>query len=193
MTTIKRIRVVWSGTPVTGGGISTFYCLPSDTALAASCKSAFTAAVGIFPSALSWTIPVTGDLIDDTTGALAGVWTETAGTGGTVVGTNAGTWSQGVGARVKWLTSGTFAGRRVVGSTFMVPLVINGFEGAGAITSAYLTTLNTFGSTLLSGVPTLRILSKPTVYNGTPLNGTSSQVVSPLVPDLVSWLRGRRT
>lgn len=193
MTVIKRLRVSWSGSAVTGPGLSTFYCSTADTTLASGAKAFFTAGVGIAPTALSWIIPVTGDLIEDSDGSLAGVWTETAGTGGTVTGTNAGTWAQGVGARIKWLTGGTHAGRRVVGSTFIVPIVVNGYEGSNMITAAYLSTLSSMASAYLSATPTLRILSKPTTYHGSPIVGKSSQIVTHLEPDQVSWLRGRRT
>lgn len=192
MANIKRIRVVWSGSAVTGNGVSTHYCSTSDTGLAAGLKAFYTAMAGIFTTSLSWTVPVTGDLVDDVTGHLAGSWTETAGTGGTVAGTNAGQWAQGVGARIKWITGGIHAGRRVVGSTFMVPLIINAYEGSGEITSAYLSSMSSAASGLITAVPSLRILSAPTVYHGTPIDGTSSTVLAALVPDEVSWLRGRR-
>lgn len=191
MTQIQRARVVWNGTPVTGGGISNFYCATTGDPLITGLKGFFNDLVNVFPSGLTWTVPDGGDLVEDTTGQLAGTWDEGAGAGGTVTATNSGTWVQGVGARVVWNTGGMTNGRRVRGSTFLVPLVINGYEGAGAITSAYLTAMSNAAQGLLDMVPTLRVLSPPLTPGGS--TGKSSVITTFTVPDRVSWLRSRRT
>lgn len=197
MTNLSRIRVVWSGTPVVGTGLTTFYVQGSASSLPASVKAFFTATKATFPSGITWTIPNTGDVIDDTNGTLVSVWTGSGGgtetSGGT--GTN---FVQGAGGRVKWLTGGIYRGRRVVGTTFMVPLVMDYWEGASAISSVALSNWSTAAANLLAAEPGLAVYSRevesdpdadPPVV-GTP--GESNLIVSALVPDATSWIRSRR-
>ncbi len=191
MTQIQRLRVTWTGSVTIGGGLSTFYCSTSGDPLAAGVTAFFTSLAGITSNQVSWTIPFSGDLIEDTTGQLTGTWTEGAGTPSTVPATNAGLSVMGVGVRVVWNTGGMTRGRRVRGSTFLTGLTGDSFDGAGAVTSARITTVQNAANTLRSTVPTLRIVSPPTSILAA--DGKSSVVVSATVPDKVSWLRSRRT
>jgi hypothetical protein len=136
---------------------------------------------------LAVTVPNSGDTIDVATGDINGVWTGSG--GGTVGFGGSGDFAQGVGARIKWNTAGIVAGRRVRGSTFMVPLVGGTFSASGALDSSFVTDLTAAATTFLaSASSTLEIFSRP---KGTRV-GTSHTVTSASVPNAVSWLRSRR-
>lgn len=186
---MKQYRVSWTGSPVTGPGVSTFYESPSSGVGGADeLVNFFIAIAGVVPAGVQWNIPSSGDLIESTNGHLAGSWSD-PGTGGTV-GSSGGTgFVNGVGARVVWQTNGIYHNQRVRGSTFIVPMATNSFEGAGNLTAAAIATLQGAADALVSAFPTMGIFSNP--RGGT--DGEFNPVVSALVKDQVSWLRSRRT
>ena len=189
MATVSRIRVTWSGTPVTGPGISTFYV---DGALTAGWPAAlvtlFTSWKGFFPSGITWTIPGVADLLDVSTGVLTGA---NAPGGGGVVGSSGGAvdFKPGVGARVRWATAGVVAGRKVTGTTFLVPVasveIPNGVPSA-SLASTGPGAANTYR--LTAGITPV-VYSKPTVSRG----GTVHPITSTSMPSSLTWLRSRRT
>jgi len=188
MANLARVRVVWSGTPVVGGGVSTFYWNEAHTGFVADLSGMFTTMVSRFPSGLTWTCENTGDLIDVETGAISGSWTD--GSNWSVSGSSASVYAAGVGARIRWQTSGMSNGRRVRGSTFLVPLVAAGYDTDGTLTSAFVTGLQSAaGSLLTNSEGNLRIYTRPVAGSG----GRASTVVGFTLPDKVSWLRTRRT
>lgn len=173
---------------MTGGGVSTFYFDEAHSGFVADVVAFFDTVKGIVPAGVQWTVASSGDLIDVATGDLSGTWTDVA--AGPVTATGAGIFALGVGARVKWLTSGIRNGRRVLGSTFVVPLLGSAFEGNGSITAAAMTAMNASVSNLLTASGTnMRIYSQP--KNG--LVGQANTVVGGNAVDTVSWLRSRRT
>ena len=182
------MRVTWVGSAVVGGGVSTFYSTVPTSGFATAVAAFYTSIAALVPTTLTWTIPHSGDTIQDDNGQLAGTWSE-AGADSTVVSTLAGAFPNGVGARVVWRTSGIRDGRRVNGSTFIVPLASGSFQSDGTLTDANVTTIRNAANTLLGAVP-MRIFSKP--HKGTS-DGLSSAVIGVTVPDKVSWLRSRRT
>lgn len=189
MPTLLRLRVTWTGTPVVGTGLSTFYFLETASSGASgSVKAFFTAVKATFPSGITWTIPASYDAIDAATGTLlsggsfTGSGTETSGT----VGSN---FTQGAGGRVVWNTNGIFRGRRVRGSTFMCPLVHDYWEGASAISSVATGNWASAAAALIAAEPTLAIYSRH--VGGTA--GAGNVVTSATIPDKTSWLRSRRT
>lgn len=168
--------------------MSTFYGVGSGSDLADACFDYFDAIKTSFPSSLTWTIPTAGDTLDDNTGELNGAWT--GGAGGTVSGTQGGSFAAGVGARVVWETAGITNGRRVRGSTFLCPLIGGAYDTDGTLIAATRTSLDNASSILTGGSTwTLVILTRLTPAH----SGTSHDVVSSTVPDKVSWLRSRRT
>jgi hypothetical protein len=188
MAALARLRVTWTGTPVVGTGLSTFYSQGTFAAGdAGDIKAFFTAVKATFPSGITWTIPNSYDIIEDTSGVLLGGGTTTGGgtetSGGT--GTN---FVQGAGGRVVWNTNGIFKGRRVRGSTFMVPLVADYWEGANAISSVATGNWSTAAAALIAAVPTLSIWSRPS--GG--VAGEQNLVTSATIPDKTSWIRSRR-
>lgn len=192
MPNIERIEVTWTGN-VTGDGISVFYAASGTTTAPAAIKAFFTTLAGWMPTAMSWDIPSTGQVIDDATGTLTGVW---AHAGGGTVASSGGTQNraQGVGMRIKWYTGGIVNGRMVTGATFIVPLMTSAYESDGTITSVVTANASTAGNTLISATD-LVIWSRPFAGNPTtPARaGSSHTVIACSVPDKVSWLKTRRT
>lgn len=189
MAQMQRLRVSWSGPGVTGPGLSTFYTSTAGPlGIADDVLAFFQGQALAFPTNLTITVPSGGDLIEDTTGGLAGTWNE-PGTGGTFTGTGTGDYPQGVGMQIRWRTGGIVAGRRVVGSTFICPIMSAIFAADGTIDNVTVASVQAAGTALIAAHPDLRIWSRP---KG-PRVGSSHAVETAVVPDRVSWLRSRRT
>lgn len=188
MPNIARVQVSWNGTPVVGGGLSTFYFNEAATGFVADVVTFFDAIKGVFPQLLSWTIPGNGDLLDVASGQLTGTWAETGGS--TVNCTGVGDYPQGVGARVRWATNGITNGRRVRGSTYLAPLLNGQFQGSNGLAEAARSLFANSGNVLVaaqSGDFLIYTQPKPGVA------GKTQIVTSADCPDKVSWLRSRRT
>jgi hypothetical protein len=183
MADMERIVVTWTG--LSGlPGVSVFY---GDLAGSANAdiKTFFTAIAGLCPLGLTWTIPGNGDLIEDTTGALSGTWVNGAG-GGSVAASGAAQHASGVGAYINWRTGAVVSGRRLMGRTFIAPLMNSAYDSSGNIVTGNLTTLQTAASALVTAGSTL-IWHRPGAGAG-----SSHQPVSATVPDQVTSLRTRR-
>lgn len=186
---IQRLRCAWQGTGIEGPGLTTFYAEADGTlAIQVGASGFFDAVKGMIPSGTTITIPAGGDVIDEATGQLTGTWGGSSST--TITATGTGTFAAGVGARVVWETSAIRGGRRVRGSTFIVPCTIAAYEANGTITSGTLTLMQNGISAMLAQVPTqMRVWSRPRPG----LAGAAVQVERGVAPDKVSWLRSRRT
>lgn len=188
MPTLDRIDVAWSGSAVVGGGISVFYCQDGDQSTCITALRAFFDAIKSgFPNTLQWTFPTSGQQIDEATGNVVGAWS--AGSTGAVTGDGTGTYANGVGARAVWSTIGVVGGRHVRGSTFLAPLVVGTYEGAGNIVAATLAYLVPAANALATTPNGIRIYSRKTAAHA----GVSFPALAGTVPDKVSWLRSRRT
>ena len=188
MANLARVRTVWSGSPIVGGGVSTWYFSEAHSGFLADINSFFTAIRTIMPLGLTWTTENTGDLVDVTTGALTGSWTD--GSSSLITSTGNAEHAAGVGTRIRWSTTGITNKRRVRGSTFIVPLPASGYDPQGTIVTATLTALGTAATALFSGSDgNMRIWTRP--VNG--VGGAAHPVVGYSIPDRVSWLRSRRT
>lgn len=186
MVTMRRLRVSWDGL---GGlpGLSTFYYGVASPNVS-DCVAFFNAIKGLVPNTLTWTIPSSGDELDEATGKLTGSWLGTG--GGTVTGTVAGQpYAAGVGARVTWRTGVVHNGRRVQGRTFIAPLTIGSYDTSGTITTSYLTTLQTAAAAYAASGVAKGIWSK----GRTDTDGLYAAIMSAEVPDVVTSLRSRRT
>lgn len=185
MAILYRYRVVWSGGPG-GEGVSTFYSDEPSTAPLGALHDFFDTIKAQFPSVITWSFPGSGDVIEATTGALAGDWTTSTPApiqGGGVT----SSFAAGVGARVRWNTDGLAGGRRVRGATFLTSLVTNAYEPDGTISAGALSVLQGAADTL-AGTGYLSIWSR-----GDGTNGSFHSVTSGVVVDRVSWLSTRRT
>lgn len=188
MANLVRVRVSWNGSPVVGEGVSTFYFDEAHTGFVADLTALFADLSTPVPSGVSWVIPNTGDLIDIATGALSGTWTD--GTAGTPGAGNLNDYAAGVGMRIQWGTSGIRNGRRVKGSTFIVPIGVNYYDSNGTLDTGLLAAMQTSVNTFFTACAgNLRIYSRPTDTQ----SGQENVAISATLVDRVSWLRSRRT
>lgn len=189
MAIINRVRAVWSGSAVVGGGISTFYFEGGDTGFVSDVHGFFTGIKTVLPPSVTITVDNSGDVFESTTGALSGSWSEVASP--PIVGSSGTSeHAAGVGARIVWRTNGIVGNRRSIGSTFIVPLHVLSYQADGTLQPATITALQ-LGITNLLGSTT----SSPQVWHR-PVGGSgglASDIISGSVPDKVSWLRSRRT
>lgn len=191
MTAILRMRVAWGGAGVTGPGLSTFYFDQAGSGFPADVRAFFEAIKANIPSNVTITVPNDGDIIEDTTGALTGAWSEPSG-GGITTGTFSGDYPQGVGTRVVWNTAGIYRGRRVKGSTFIVPIGGALFGTSGFLDPATQSIIQGAADTFVASGSQPLVWSRPSdVAPAT--SGESNAVSSATVPAAVSWLRSRRT
>lgn len=191
MASIARFRLVWSGTPITGGGATSFYSANlAPGAFSTALRNFFAGQNGLFPVGLTITFPSSGDLIDESTGALTGTWSAAAPVN--VSGSGTGAYAAGVGMRVTWNTAGVTRRRRVRGTTFLVPMKASEYDTDGTISSAAKTSVETGAAALVAADSgSLRIWTRPSAPGLS--DGHAHPVLSATVPDMVAWLRSRRT
>lgn len=185
---IQRLRCEWTGTGVEGPGLTTFFAENDSTVgISGAAANLFDAVKGMIPTGTSIFIPNGGDVIDETTGTLVGTWG--VGTGTTITCSGGGSFAGGVGARVVWETGTVRGGRRVRGSTFIVPLVVSYYDSQGTISSAGITAIQAGIDSFMAAILARgRVWSRPRPG----LAGAGVVISSGTVPDKVSWLRSRR-
>lgn len=186
-----RLRAEWSGTALTGSGVTTFYALDDSPGFPAAAKTFLESFKSNLPTGVSIVVPNFGDVIDTATGNLTGAWTDgsaLAGIGGL---NSTQAFAKGVGLQVRWHTNAIVAGRRVVGSTFICPLANSAFDLAGTLSSSQQTSAQTAAAAYLAAVPGAVIWSRPNAAAGRV--GTVALISGSTVPDRPSWLRSRRT
>ena len=183
---LRRIPVLWTTGP--GGlGLSVFYS-QAGTNAGADLVTFFTAIKGAFPTAVTWQVPTSGDLIEHTTGQLTGSWS--GGTGGTVNGGPNTVYAAGTGAYARWLTNTVRNGRKFVGRTFLAPLVSSLFDANGTIDNANLASLQTAANALVTA-GTCVVWGRPTTPGGS--DGLFAGFTGAQVPDKVTSLKSRRS
>lgn len=189
MTELSVCRVVWSGQPVTGGGISTFYTLGSGTALNSALNTFFGSIKSLLPAGCQVRPDTGGVKVDSNTGGLTGAWS--GGTGSSLISSTAGVWAAGVGARIVWDTAGITNGRRVQGSTYIVPLVGAYYAADGTIDDTLVggTAQNAINTFLTTMGTNLVVWTRPRATT----SGVEHSVTGGRMLDKVSWLRSRRT
>lgn len=199
MTLIARTRVTWTGTPVVGPGVSTFYLASGVTAgWPAALVTLYTALKNYVPTGVTWTIPDTVDLIEDTTGELDS--SMTPGGGGSVLSSGGAVdYKPGVGGRLRWGTDGVVGGRRVTGTTFLVPMTSQETPNGvvqGATRATIAAAMATYwGSTAFDPAIYSRHLPARVVGGKSypERMGSAHQITSGSVPASITWLRSRRT
>jgi len=191
MVDLARVRIPWTGPAVIGPAVSTFYTQGTGAALCSALSAFFSSAQSAFPNGkVTWQFPSGGEVIDSASGHLVGAWSGGPGISLTAASTDA-TWVSGVGARIVWNTGAVVNGRRVRGSTFMVPLKGLAYDSDGTIGSTFVSSLQAAATALVTAVPSLTVWSRPPA--GAPTGGGASPVTSAQMVDAVSWLRSRRT
>lgn len=186
MAQLQRIRCELTGITALPG-VATFYSDVAVPSAKADVGDFWDAIKEWWPSGMSITVPNSGDVIEDTTGALVGSWTE--GSQETITSSGSGQYAAGVGARVVWGTNGIRNRRRVRGSTFVCPLIVSAYDSAGTLSTTFLNDLGT-AATVLASSGLLNVWSRPGP-GGSPA-GESHAVLNGSVPDRVTSLRSRR-
>lgn len=199
MATIRRLQVALSGAGAVGGGVMTFYnTAVAATGWPAAVKTFLNSAPLMYPAALNFAVPNTGDVLDVDTGQLVDGWSDGA-LPTPFAGTNTGDWAAGVGIRVVWNTNVIHAGRRLKGSNFLVPVAGGIFDVDGTVDTATVSQVQTAAAAYISSQPQAAVYSRPKPAgrgkNGNlpAVTGFFAPILSASVPDKVSWLRSRRT
>lgn len=182
------MRVSITGAGVIGPAVMTFYHDGGAVGFPAAIKTFITTLVGLFPDDVTFNVPNGGDTIDDTTGMINGSWATTG--GGLVTGTQTVSFTQGAGVRLSWGTGGLVAGRRVKGTTFLVPASGGAFDTTGLVTTATVAAVDSAAAALVSTLAgDLVIWSRPTPTRA----GSSHAVLFGTTSRVPTTLRSRRT
>lgn len=202
MASVFSVRAIWSGFQGAPGYSNfRFTGLGTDAA-----NNAAGAAVRTFFGAMSanfltgWTITVQSEVTewDVQTGLLVGVSTMTtppSPVGGSATITQ---YAGGSGLAISWHTNTIFAGRRVQGRTFIVP-VVGVFETDGTLTTGAIASMKAAGDALIASGPgdfsiwakTFSVVTPPA--KPVQIGGATASVTSCTVKDMASQLRTRRT
>ena len=185
---LNRVVVSWAGPGVVGLAVNVLHFAgdvggPDSGAI----FDAYAGLASSLPSGVTVTVPNSGDIIEDTTGELTGVWSSTG--GNVVTGTAPGPRAAGVGFCVGWATGGIVNGRKLRGRTFIVPIAGGAFDTDGTFQASALAQFKTFANELQASGP-LAVWHRPTTAGGS--DGTSYGVVSNKVNDKTAWLSSRR-
>lgn len=182
--------MAWNGSPVTGGGVSTFYTEGDPLQLQLAAKTFFSGTLlSAVPVGLTFTVPANGETLESSTGTLTGAWAE--GTAQTTSGTSTNGYAAGVGTRIVWNTGQVVGGRRVRGSTYLVPLAGNFYDVDGTIVNSVRANLETAAQAMITALgDDMVVWSRNTAGLA---DGAISTISSASIPDKVSWLRSRRT
>jgi hypothetical protein len=191
---IQRIPVSLT-IPGGGAGLAQFYAADTDTTAVAALGTFWAAVKNLFPAGFSYSVPGTGDKIDELTGHVTDIWTQSGSSSGSSA-SGVGPYAAGTGMRVRWHTGGIVHFRRVVGSTFLAPFNAASYDNDGTIIPATVSSVQTAASALVSGANCL-IWSPPvTAAQATDKipqrDGSSHLVLAGIAVDHVASLRSRR-
>lgn len=132
MTTINRVKLIWSG--FTGApGVSVLYTLDPNL-LMTNIRAAIFDHAGSFPLNVNMAFEGFGDVINDATGEITGAWA--AMPPAIVLGTQAGPYSAPSGLVVTEHTTGIVHGHKVRGRMFLVPLSGDSYDATGDLSEA---------------------------------------------------------
>jgi len=197
VTSINRVRAIWSGFPG-GPGVSTFYSLVPDTTVV-DVRALFLAIHTGLPSSVSVQVENSGDILEDTTGEVTGLWSTDAVL--PVDGDNTAAYSAPSGICVNWITATVLDGHRVKGRTFFVPAGGNFYEDNGTLSAGALAIFEPAASTFVAAeVGALVVWHRPRVARAadgsrpavTARAGGHALVTASSVPDKAVVLRSRR-
>lgn len=189
MANLKRVRCSWGGSGTVGPSVTTFYFSSTASGFSAALQTFFQAIKADLPNNCTVTVPNTGDLVRETDGVLQGVWTDSGGS--TTTGTDSGAFQRGSGFRIEWVTAGIRNGRRVTGTSFVVPACSLAFDTDGFLGAATAAAVTTAASALLSSTtPDFLVWSKP--HSKAAADGSSHPVLGVNVPLEPTQLRSRR-
>jgi len=202
---VALVRTMWSGTSG-GPGLTQMALLgaaggswnPGGEQAAVNAVRAFWESIKPYlPDELTLTVSPIVDYYNRETGELLG--SNIAGTApATVAGTSAAAYAGGAGCKVTWETGQVRDGRRVRGSTYIVPLASSSFTATGTISGTTKTAINTAAATMLTAFSTasltMGVWSRPREATAElpQRNGAAFQVTAGIASTKSAILRGRR-
>lgn len=189
MVDIHRVRTVWRG--LAGGtGVSTMYFDAEVEAAppTAAIRTFWDSLKTLVPDAVTFQVQGAGDTIDAATGVLTAGWSTS--TPATVTGTGGSLHSAPTGGLIHWETGTVIAGRRLRGSTFIVPLVNLNYDGSGTLTSGCIGTLGSAAGVLIGATGADMVVWHRPEKGGS--DGGVAVVTTASVPDKAMVLRSRR-
>lgn len=145
--TIAKIVSTWTG--IVGQPGYTVMYVRSTAANPSPIFTFFDSIKAYLPVSANVNVPNTGPLLDELTGKETGVWSQ--GLQQNVIGTGTSAYAPSQGAQVKWTTADWVNGRRVVGRTFLVPLMTGVYGTGGVIATATANAINAAATALISG------------------------------------------
>lgn len=186
MPNLYKIQAVWTGFQG-GPGVNTFYVneIPSEVDAFQTFYNAIKAGI---PSVVDIQVLNEGVFVDEATGELGGAWSCPA--QAKIDCTGGGSYASGVGYTLRWTLGGAiFNGRRLVGRTYLVPLVGSAFDADGTTTDAFSTTVTNAGVALIADCAgTLGVWHRPV----NELGGDWRVTAGALVPQQPAFLSSRR-
>lgn len=130
-----------------------------------------------FPAGLKWTVDPTIVQLDEATGKMTGVTTQPQ--PADVAATGSTSYVPQAGAQIKWYTQGFSNGRKVVGRTYLVPLITPSWSTNGLIPQATCNAINAAADALRTGsAATLVVWHRP-VYKDAAVPGDPPVLVRP--------------
>lgn len=191
MATIHRYTALWTAGSG-GAGTTTFHMGASSAAAGAGVpafRAFFDAVKSNLPPDVTITFPSTVDLVDEATGTLVG----SIGSSpvASVTGIGSGVYSAPTGGRVRWLTNEIVGGRRVRGTTFIVPMTGASYSADGTLSAAAVTVLGNAATALLATTSLdLAVYHRPT--SASPTSGQAVLCTGSFIPEQAAILRSRR-
>lgn len=199
---VALVRTEWSGTSG-GPGLSQMAILgaaggiwnPDGTQGAVNAVRTFWDSLKSYlPDELRLTVSPVVDDYDEITGQLRASFVAGAAPN-VVAGTSATGYAGGAGLKVTWNTGQIRNGRRVRGSTFIVPIANTVFTSNGTIGTAQMTSINTAAATMLAQLTaagtSMAVWSRP-VTSPVPRGGSVHEVLTGSCSSKTAILRGRR-
>lgn len=177
---VHKLAVQWANNGAGGGawsggpGFSIFYATPAQMN-PAPFGTFFAALAPFIPLTITITVPNSGQVLDEVTGKVTGVWS--TGTQVATPGTGTNTFAPQSGAQVKWYTNSWANGRRVVGRTFFVPLSTGNYAGSGLLSATTCNAIQAAADTLRSQLGNgLQVWHRP-IYKKAPVEGDPPTLV----------------
>jgi hypothetical protein len=156
--TLSRVKVVNQGSP--GGNAATnFYFSTVGTTELNALGTFITAIKAYIPSSITFVVPSTGDIINESDGTLSGSWSATA--PAPIIGTGSGMAGTPIGVEIAWLAAAVVDGHRPVGKTLIVPAAAGAINSSGVVAPATVTAVNAAAATFLATAVNFKIWHRP--------------------------------
>jgi hypothetical protein len=206
MTTLYRIRTVWSSFPGAPGYTNLYFgttdpLLAGATLAAASVRSFWQSLNGMIPNGASLLVESAVALIEDFSGEQTGELAVSPAPA-VVTGTSTGAYTAPSGAVITWGTGAYRFGRKVKGRTYIVPLGAGSYDATGTLEATHQSGLQSAANALIATGAHLVVYSRPRAAKAAERIdgsdavaarvGASTGVTSAVVADRAAVLRSRR-